>query len=986
MKKNTAIVLISIFVCLLFSCSHGFLKDPRLYNTKKKTNNVIVVAPEPELQLTGGVDPFDDENVWYNDPNEGFPHTDFETLSLVGTWFNDDNVPEYAMQKEDVWVSKDTSKSEFIHAKAPDTTGQGYGISNVNWYQYRGKNPLYAADGSYNTTLQLTSNLKPKLSRFYFYRFTGDTLSPSLDNFLFAVDTYSKLMFAFAYPTKTENVFGNNVPKAWGPTDGEAFLGTTYQFYMYDPVGYVEKVDGQYNVVMYDWFKKNLAKGIYQPTLGGLNDKSEGNVLDGVASKIPCGAGTSPCGAGTSPFNNHTVDFFSQNLEMLAGRIFYGREKLEDGSDGLVLYKYSIGSDGTTLTRTAESWNGLETTTDLSEKTYTITKKSENDGGSATKGSITLENGDVVDFELADESRTMILGNGEKAVSNFDDPGPAFIQRVKHNPEYENEVEGIKYVFSDDGKTLTMICKEWYELGNTTKVFTYDKQESNTQARYDGYLVELSDKDSKIERATVSGAAVWASVMEYIAHIKRDTSGITSFTDAVKGLEFSYRETNDYGNDLSLMTLKFSADGKKVTLYETIWGKSKVATSTKDVDVVDGESKTTGTIGGTEVTLTLPETGSWTLEYEGKTYFLGFPDEGPSFVNRVKYDPVYVSEDGKTVYRFSNSGKTMRMTSTGDTYLGFITVGNFDYVYNFVKLETTDDKNKSRAIYGSNDAAAYYAGFELSESDMLIKASRTSGAFDNTFAWDMTHAARRDANTGGIPTEEDLNYFYESMKNKSFYTRNVENGVAGLDLLTWRFEEGRAVKHTKQTWLSGTTEPVVTFPEEAKLVATSRKSGTIMLENGTRYTFTLNDSADSVLVETSTGKSGSTSLTYYTNYDDKGPGFINRVKGKTYRKYAANGKLETEYKFSADGTQLDLIYTTAFSSWGGMRATYTYAPSKDKGTSGKYVYAVYGSYYVDLTDGNDGRKDAVVRMENTAAASDYWAADMEYEATLVESE
>ena len=169
MKKSTAIVLISIFVCLLFSCSHGFLKDPRLYNTKKKTNNVIVVAPEPELQLTGGVDPFDDENVWYNDPNEGFPHTDFETMSLVGTYFNDDNVPVYAMESGEVWASKDASKNEFIHAKAPNTSGQGYAISNVNWYQYRGKNPLYAADGSYNTSLQLTSNLKPKLSRFYFY-------------------------------------------------------------------------------------------------------------------------------------------------------------------------------------------------------------------------------------------------------------------------------------------------------------------------------------------------------------------------------------------------------------------------------------------------------------------------------------------------------------------------------------------------------------------------------------------------------------------------------------------------------------------------------------------------------------------------------------------------------------------------------------------------------------------------------------------------
>lgn len=947
MKKNTAIVLISIFVCLLFSCSHGFLKDPRLYNTKKKTNNVIVVAPEPELQLTGGVDPFDDENVWYNDPNEGFPHTDFETMSLVGTYFNDDNVPVYAMESGEVWAIKDASKNEFIHAKAPNTSGQGYAISNVNWYQYRGKNPLYAADGSYNTTLQLTSNLKPKLSRFYFYRFTGDTLSPSLDNFLFAVDTYSKLMFAFAYPTKTENVFGNNVPKAWGPTDGSAFLGTNYQFYMYDPVGYVEKKEGKYTVVMYDWFKQNLTKGIYQPTLGGLDDKSQGTALTTVASKTSDGAGT-------SPFNNHTVDFFSKNIELLLGETFQQREKVEDGY-GLVLYKYIVEKNGEKIVirRTAESWNGLPTDegTDLKDKIYTISKK-DDESGSATKGLVTLENGESFDFELTDVSRTITFSNGERATRNFNDPGPDWLFRVRGQTYIQPDKtvdDGYSYSFSEDGKTVTFRNPNAGFLQQEEGTYTFAQQDAGNRAVYKQqdsvyWGLKLDENDQVLYSTGTSwgtaGSTPSSSASEWKSLIKHDATGLTSFTDAVKGLEFSYRETNDCGNDLSLMTLKFSADGKKVTLYETIWGKSKVATSTKDVDVVDGESKTTGTIGGTEVTLTLPETGSWTLEYEGKTYFLGFNDEGPSFVNRVKYNPVYVSDDGKTVYRFSDNGKTMRMTSTGDTYLGFITVGNFDYVYNFEELVNTDDKNTSRAIYGSKDALLYYAGFELSESDMLIKASKTSGAGTGTFAWDMTHAARRDANTGGIPTEEDLNYFYESMKNKSFYTRNVENGVAGLDLLTWRFEEGRAVKHTKQTWLSDTTEPVVSFPEEAKLVATSRKSGTIMLENGTRYTFTLNDSADSVLVETSMGKSGTTSLTYYLNYDDKGPGFINRVKGKTYKNDTWT------YIFDKTGETM-----TAIKNGNSSGDTYTYKNAEKK----ESLYEISAAYYGPYVFGSFGR-------------------------------
>ncbi|MDD7274111.1 MAG: hypothetical protein PUH08_00390, partial [Treponema sp.] len=331
--KIRSLVTTAIALSLLVSCNHGLLKDPRLYNPKKKSavDTEITVAPEPDLGLAGGVDAFDLTDEWYNKADEGFPHTDFNTMSLVGTYFDNNNVPQYAMQSGDVWVTKDTAKGEFVHAKAPNTTGQGYEIKNVYWYQYRGLNPLYAADGTYNSVLQKTAQGNPKLSRFYFYRFTGDTLSPSLDNFLFAVDTYSKFMFAFAYPTKTESVFGNNVPKAWGPTDGDAFLGTTYQFYMYDPVGYVEKVDGKYNVVMYDWFKNNLAKGIYHPTLGGLDSKSSGTAFTETAKK-------EPSGAGKSPFNNHTADFFKENMKLLAGIPFYRREVTTEGANGLVLY------------------------------------------------------------------------------------------------------------------------------------------------------------------------------------------------------------------------------------------------------------------------------------------------------------------------------------------------------------------------------------------------------------------------------------------------------------------------------------------------------------------------------------------------------------------------------------------------------------------------------------------------------------------------
>ena len=109
------------------------------------------------------------------------------------------------------------------------------------------------------------------------------------------------------------------------------------------------------------------------------------------------------------------------------------------------------------------------------------------------------------------------------------------------------------------------------------------------------------------------------------------------------------------------------------------------------------------------------------------------------------------------------------------------------------------------------------------------------------------------------------------------------------------------------------------------------------------------------------------------------------MKGKTFVENGKTKETGYSYTFTDDGTVCYYKNPNA-GLFETKEATYTYAPSKDKGTSGKYVYAVYSGYYVDLTDGNDGRKDAVVRMERTKAASDYWAADMVREATLVESE
>lgn len=129
-----------------------------------------------------------------------------------------------------------------------------------------------------------------------------------------------------------------------------------------------------------------------------------------------------------------------------------------------------------------------------------------------------------------------------------------------------------------------------------------------------------------------------------------------NFTETVRGKPFSYREKDNANRyDLSLMTLEFSADGKKATLYQEDWLSTRKVV--KEFDGTDNESPDTATLGSSSAKFTATEDNpQWTVEYEGKIYTYGFDDKEPAFINRVKYDVTFVSEDQKTVYRFSNNG------------------------------------------------------------------------------------------------------------------------------------------------------------------------------------------------------------------------------------------------------------------------------------------------------------------------------------------
>lgn len=843
--KIVRFLSISILLSVFFSCRHGFLKDPRLYNPKRVT--VQTVAPEPELQLTGGVDPFDKIDEWYNNPDSngdainpekvGFSAEEFNQIQIAG-WFSDKNVPTYTMTKGDVWKEGDATKREYVHSNAPSTEGQGWSITGVTYYQYRGINPNYEATGNYNTSLQMTAaeEPNPKLSRFYFYRFTGKGGGVQwLDNYLIAVDTYSKLIFAFSEPVEFSSM---GAPTKWDPTDNEAFYGTTYQFYMYDPVGYVlKKDDGSYEIQLYQWFQDSLASGNYKANI----DTAYSTIAEKDKNK-----------PGKSPFNSHDVNFFEENMKLLDKTKFLRREVTSEGRNGVVLYRYDFNSEGTQITRTAESWNDLPTDTPLDTVIYTI-----GNGESATEGKITKD-GVEGTLKLEDESRALILTIGDETeVIGLIDYGPDFLERVKGSQyksvdgktSYEFSEDGTTLIFKADGKTYNYKFEKSFGTNRTEAVFG----SNDASAYYAGFRLLNRDgkADGKIQCTTRS--AFWAETVDWsmgyaanrVEKLKED------FKSSVAGKTFSLREENHDGYTKTLWSWTFDDTGDTATFVTTIWNQGTPQKGTA-VTVENGDTSTTGRIGTKEASLHFDEkSGIWTLKVDNKDYEFIYNDPTPSFLNRVKGEE-YVGCGWS--YKFSDDGKTITATSGS-------------------KTETYYYKEKGNssacAVYEQDGAIILkYYGLKLSSND--FKLTRSWGYGFSTTGEAKSYA---DGAKDWAAWKKPIlgSNFHETVANRGWQIRkdnvDYDGSEDGLELLTWEFSsDGKTATFYETIWREERRGEGETF----NITSTDSKSGTST--NG--YTFTL---SDDLMTLTVTGGSDS-ERTYKFGYSDSGPAWLLRVK------------------------------------------------------------------------------------------------------------
>ncbi|WP_300757556.1 hypothetical protein [uncultured Brachyspira sp.] len=211
-------------------------------------------------------DPFNSKEEW-NDINYKFNGNElYEYLMKIS--FDVHTVPIYSFFKPDdgrVWEKTPKSYYEEYTFDASDdgnTTespiiSTPIKISPMTVYRY-GRNPLVKYNGNYN--------LSKRIERFFFIRASGNAIV-KLDNYLIAIDTYSKFIFAYAKITKYSDIYGQLLP-----TDFEAIeryhLG--YKFYEYDPIGFI---DDNKNIILYQVYADDMTANSseYVPRYSGLD-------------------------------------------------------------------------------------------------------------------------------------------------------------------------------------------------------------------------------------------------------------------------------------------------------------------------------------------------------------------------------------------------------------------------------------------------------------------------------------------------------------------------------------------------------------------------------------------------------------------------------------------------------------------------------------------------------------------------------------------
>ncbi|WP_300366905.1 hypothetical protein [Brachyspira sp.] len=273
MNKKLYLIFIVIISLIFISCGGHFF-NPRYYYNKNTLDSGesgggdIDLGGENLLPEDDPFSPFYKGEGYYgwNDENYIF------NGSIIDKWFmkvnfGRGNVPDYKFfmpQDGRTWVQKDSLKNEFSFDASSDgnkvTHPITVSISGMIVYKYVNKNPLIDAKGSYNAS--------DRLKRFIFIRIDGSAAGTPMDNYLIAIDKYSKFIFAYAKITKTGSTLGQKYPTEFDAIERYA---DKRKFYEYDPIGFISE-DG--TVTLFDEYKRQMEAGAtdYVPSVHKTSD------------------------------------------------------------------------------------------------------------------------------------------------------------------------------------------------------------------------------------------------------------------------------------------------------------------------------------------------------------------------------------------------------------------------------------------------------------------------------------------------------------------------------------------------------------------------------------------------------------------------------------------------------------------------------------------------------------------------------------------
>ena len=203
MKNILYLLIITAFLC---SCMNPFNSRDKYYYANKKQYYSDIDMPSYSPDDTA--DPFNSKEDWNridykfngNELYNYFMKISFDVHTVpIYSFFIPNDGREWKKNSSSDYDEYTFDASEDGNTTESPIISGAIKISPMTVHRY-GKNPLVSSDGFYNSS--------ERIDRFFFIRAEGNAIV-ELDNYLIAIDTYSKFIFAYAKITKYVNISKN---------------------------------------------------------------------------------------------------------------------------------------------------------------------------------------------------------------------------------------------------------------------------------------------------------------------------------------------------------------------------------------------------------------------------------------------------------------------------------------------------------------------------------------------------------------------------------------------------------------------------------------------------------------------------------------------------------------------------------------------------------------------------------------------------------